>query len=224
MADVTLKAIDEMETLFDGIARRARAELGVTAWGMQVMTLPPSGTGIRITPTAPARRRRPGGGLHPAGRARRRLVADEEAFELRPGVMVRVAPEQRRRILPGPEGIRFVALGGVVGPIRRRRGPSSAALAGAGCPREPGARSAARRRSARRRAGVRRADRATPPLVARPRVPDARLAARRRRRAAGDTAAGLARAARLRAAGGAVDLAAPHRHQRRPAHDRAAEP
>jgi mannose-6-phosphate isomerase-like protein (cupin superfamily) len=43
------------------------------------------------------------------------LVADRERFELRPGVMVRVAPEQRRQILPGPEGIRFVAVGGVVG-------------------------------------------------------------------------------------------------------------
>ena len=45
MADVTLKVIDEMETLYDGIARRARAELGVTAWGMQVMTLPPGWDG-----------------------------------------------------------------------------------------------------------------------------------------------------------------------------------
>ena len=30
MADVTFKRIDEMETLYHGIARRARAELGVT--------------------------------------------------------------------------------------------------------------------------------------------------------------------------------------------------
>ena len=30
MADVRMKEINEMETLHDGIARRARAELGVT--------------------------------------------------------------------------------------------------------------------------------------------------------------------------------------------------
>ena len=45
MTDVTVKAIDEMETLYDGVARRARAELGVTGWGMQVMTLPPNWDG-----------------------------------------------------------------------------------------------------------------------------------------------------------------------------------
>ena len=36
MTDVTYAVIDDMEPIFDGIARRdARAELGVTAWGMQ---------------------------------------------------------------------------------------------------------------------------------------------------------------------------------------------
>ena len=40
MTDVSVVEIDEMETIYDGIARRARAELGVSAWGMQVMTLP----------------------------------------------------------------------------------------------------------------------------------------------------------------------------------------
>jgi hypothetical protein len=32
-----------------------------------------------------------------------------------PGMMVRVGPLQMRRILPGPEGIRFVALEGIPG-------------------------------------------------------------------------------------------------------------
>lgn len=41
MPDVTVKAIDEMESIYGGLARRARAELGVTGWGMQVFTLPP---------------------------------------------------------------------------------------------------------------------------------------------------------------------------------------
>ena len=45
MTDVTCRTIDEMETLYEGVARRARAELGVTGWGMQVMTLPPAWDG-----------------------------------------------------------------------------------------------------------------------------------------------------------------------------------
>ena len=115
MTDVTLKAIDDMETLYDGVARRARAELGVTAWGMQVMTLPPGWEGYPDHDH--------GQGTEEAGQEEvyiplsgsAALVADGESYNMVPGVMVRVGPHQRRRILPGPDGIRFVALGGVVG-------------------------------------------------------------------------------------------------------------
>jgi hypothetical protein len=37
MADVTAVAFEEMEPIYGGLARRARASLGVTAWGMQLM-------------------------------------------------------------------------------------------------------------------------------------------------------------------------------------------
>ena len=40
MADLTLASFEEMEPIYDGIALRARATLGVSAFGMQVMTLP----------------------------------------------------------------------------------------------------------------------------------------------------------------------------------------
>ena len=43
------------------------------------------------------------------------LVADGSEFELRPGTMVRVGPDQLRQLLPGPDGIRFVAIGGSPG-------------------------------------------------------------------------------------------------------------
>lgn len=43
--DVTVAAIDEMEPIHGGLARRARATLGVSAWGMQVLTLPPGWDG-----------------------------------------------------------------------------------------------------------------------------------------------------------------------------------
>lgn len=39
MADLTVASF-EMEPIYDGIAGRARATLGVSAFGMQVMTLP----------------------------------------------------------------------------------------------------------------------------------------------------------------------------------------
>lgn len=115
MPDVTLATIDEMETIYDGIARRARATLGVSAWGMQVMTLPANWDGYpdhshdAITEEAGQEE------VYIALEGSALLLADDESYELRPGVMVRVGPEQRRRILPGEEGIRFIALGGVPG-------------------------------------------------------------------------------------------------------------
>jgi hypothetical protein len=45
VADVTVMAIDDMEAIYDGIVRRARASLGVTSPGMRVLTLPPSWDG-----------------------------------------------------------------------------------------------------------------------------------------------------------------------------------
>jgi hypothetical protein len=121
MTDVTYAVIDEMQPILGGIARRARAELGVTAWGMQVMTLPPAWDGypdhVHDARTEEAGQEEVYIPL--AGSAT--LHADEAKFDLRPGVMVRVGPEQRRRIVPGPDGIRFIALGGVVGVHRPSR-------------------------------------------------------------------------------------------------------
>ena len=43
------------------------------------------------------------------------LVAGGSEYDLEPGTMARVGPAQLRRIVPGPEGIRFVAIGGAPG-------------------------------------------------------------------------------------------------------------
>jgi mannose-6-phosphate isomerase-like protein (cupin superfamily) len=115
MADVTLAAYDEMEPIYEGIARRARATLGVTAWGMQLITLPPDWDGypdhLHDVSVEDANQEEVYIPLEGSGELR----AGGERYELRPGVMVRVGPDQRRRILPGDDGIRFIALGGAPG-------------------------------------------------------------------------------------------------------------
>lgn len=110
--DVTAAAIDEMEPIHGGLVRRARATLGVSAWGMQVLDLPAGWDGYpEHTHDATAFDPNQEEVYLPlAGSAT--LVAGGRTFELVPGMMARVGPEQARRILPGPEGIRFVALGG----------------------------------------------------------------------------------------------------------------
>ena len=117
MAEVTAVSFEEMEPIYDGLARRARATLGVTSFGMQVMTLPPQWDGYPehhhdATMADPNQEEVY---IPLAGSAT--LFAGDERFELRPGVMVRVGPEQLRRIVPGAEGVRFVALGGVPGTV-----------------------------------------------------------------------------------------------------------
>jgi mannose-6-phosphate isomerase-like protein (cupin superfamily) len=115
MADLTAATFEEMEPIYDGVARRARATLGVSAFGMQVMTLPPDWDGYPD--------HRHDAGVEDANQEEvyiplegsATLVADEERVMLRPGMMVRVGPEQFRRILPGPDGVRLLALGGVPG-------------------------------------------------------------------------------------------------------------
>jgi mannose-6-phosphate isomerase-like protein (cupin superfamily) len=111
-ADVTLAAIDDVEAIHGGLARRARAALGVTAWGMQVLTLPANWDGypehnhdeVAFDPNQEEVY------VPLAGSAT--LVAGAERFELEPGTMARVGPAQHRRLLPGPEGVRVLVLGG----------------------------------------------------------------------------------------------------------------
>jgi len=115
MADVTVKSIDDMEPIYGGLARRARAELGVTGWGMQVFTLPPDWDGYpnhnhSSTAFDPNQEE-----VYIPLSGGATLVADGNEFDLRPGMMVRVGPDQLRQIFPGPEGIRFVAIGGSPG-------------------------------------------------------------------------------------------------------------
>jgi hypothetical protein len=115
MADVTVASFEDMEPIYDGLARRARATLEVSSFGMQLMTLPPHWDGY-------PNHRHDADGADPNqeevyipidGSAT--LVAGEERIELRQGMMVRVGPDQLRQIVPGPEGVRFIALGGVPG-------------------------------------------------------------------------------------------------------------
>jgi mannose-6-phosphate isomerase-like protein (cupin superfamily) len=110
--DVTIAAIDDMEPIHGGVARRARATLGITAWGMQVLTLPPRWDGYpNHNHDAEAFDPNQEEVYIPlSGSAT--MVTGDERFDLEPGMMVRVGPTQLRQVLPGDDGIRLLVLGG----------------------------------------------------------------------------------------------------------------
>jgi hypothetical protein len=112
MTDATIKRLDEMETFYGGMVRRARASLGVTAWGMQVFDFPPDFADY-------PNHHHGEGEVDPgqeevyiplAGSAT--LILDGEQHALEPGTWARVGVSQPRRLVPGPEGLRVLTLGG----------------------------------------------------------------------------------------------------------------
>jgi mannose-6-phosphate isomerase-like protein (cupin superfamily) len=126
MSDYTAKRIDEMEASFRGGFKKARAELGVTSFGMQVLDFPPNATQYPEHDHAHDGQEEVFAVMRGTGRMR---VGDDE-FDLAPDVLVRVGPEEKRHIASGPEGLRLLALGGVPG--RAYEAPELSLLADGG--------------------------------------------------------------------------------------------
>jgi hypothetical protein len=115
MPDATIKRVDEMETFYDGLVTRARAELGVTSWGMQLFDYP---AGFDAYPN----HNHAEDGFDPgqeelylplAGSGT--LHLDGEEHRLEPGVWARVGMNQLRRLVPGEDGLKIVVFGGTPG-------------------------------------------------------------------------------------------------------------
>jgi hypothetical protein len=122
MADYTIKRTDDMETIFDGIVHRARASLGATSLGMQVMHFPAGWEGYPNHDHAGDSADENDLGqeeIYIALDGWATLLVDGDEHALEPGVIARVGPAQKRRILPGPDGFRMVAVGGRPGEAYR---------------------------------------------------------------------------------------------------------
>jgi hypothetical protein len=113
MSTHTVKKIDEMEGIYGGGFKRARAELGVESFGMQVIDMPPSYEGYpEHDHTGDGQEE-----VYVTLRGGGEIEVDGERRPLDGDHMVRVAPEGRRKVWPGPDGVRLLVLGGVPGGI-----------------------------------------------------------------------------------------------------------
>ena len=129
MTDLTRKRIDELDSIsgfFEGITfRRAGADLGVAAFGMSIQDLEAGteeypehdhsaeGAGAKLFAKRPGQLGQEE--VYVVLRGSGTLIADGDEYELDTEHVVRVGPDVTRKIVPGPDGIRLLALGGVPG-------------------------------------------------------------------------------------------------------------
>jgi mannose-6-phosphate isomerase-like protein (cupin superfamily) len=111
MAGYAVKRIDEMEAVFGGAFKRARAELGVEAFGMQVLDFPPNTTRYPEHDHSENGQEEVYLALSGSGE----IEIDGERHPIDPETMVRVGPGVKRKIFTADESMRLLALGGVPG-------------------------------------------------------------------------------------------------------------
>jgi uncharacterized cupin superfamily protein len=111
MSDYTVKHINDMEGAFGGGLKKARAELGVTSFGMQVVDLPPSYSDYPEHDHAEQQQEEVFAVLRGSGE----IDVEGERVALNPDVLIRVGAAAKRKIYAGPEGLRLLALGGIPG-------------------------------------------------------------------------------------------------------------
>ena len=115
MADIRAKTYDDIPyytgpNAINGIKfHSAGRELGVTAWGMNVLEIDAGCEGYPEHDHAKDGQEE----VYVVLRGDGTMVADAERLALSTGMLVRVGPAQRRKIFPGPQGIVILALGGV---------------------------------------------------------------------------------------------------------------
>ena len=111
MADYTAKQIGDMEAAFGGGLVKARAELGVTSFGLQIVRLPADYKDYPEHDHATDGQEEVYMALSGSGH----LDIEGERVDLTPDTLVRVAAGTKRKIYPGPDGLQMIALGGVPG-------------------------------------------------------------------------------------------------------------
>jgi uncharacterized cupin superfamily protein len=111
MSGFTVKPIDEMEALHHGSVKLAGAELGVESFGMQVLDFPPGFSDYPEHDHSEDGQEE----VYVVLRGSAECEVAGERVRLDPGRIICIDPESRRRLEPGPEGVRILAIGSTRG-------------------------------------------------------------------------------------------------------------
>lgn len=107
MSGYTVKTIDEMEAIHHGLVKLAGAELGLRSFGIQVLDLPPGFSDYPEHDHCEDGQEE----VYLVLRGAAELEVDGQQLSLDVGEMVRVAPDKRRKLVPGADGARVLAIG-----------------------------------------------------------------------------------------------------------------
>jgi uncharacterized cupin superfamily protein len=108
--EIAGRAIDDLPQIWDGFAKLVRAGLDITAFGVQIMDLPPDYTTASHDEADTGQQE-----LYVALRGAGAVVAGDERLPLDPEHLVRVNAGVDRALTSGPEGLRVLCVGGVPG-------------------------------------------------------------------------------------------------------------
>jgi len=107
---IAASAIDDLPQIWDGFAKLVRAGLDISAFGVQIMDLPPDYTTASHDESETGQQE-----LYVALRGTGAVVAGEQRLPLDAEHLVRVNAGVDRALTSGPEGLRVLCVGGVPG-------------------------------------------------------------------------------------------------------------
>jgi mannose-6-phosphate isomerase-like protein (cupin superfamily) len=120
MADFKVVKIDDIEAIAYGTFRRARAALDVTSFGLQVLDLPPNLDAYPEHDHAEDGQEEVYFVLRGGGE----VEIDGERVPLDTETVVSIKAGTRRKLWPGPDGMRVIAIGGTPGRVYQGKGVS----------------------------------------------------------------------------------------------------
>jgi len=109
---VAAVAIDDLPSLYDGLIKLARSGLGITAFGVQVMDLPPDYTTQSHDEGGSGQQE-----LYVGLRGDGFVLTPEQRLPIGEGRLVRIDPGVDRRLASGPDGVRILCVGSVPGGV-----------------------------------------------------------------------------------------------------------
>ena len=110
MAGYAAKSVDELPTLWDGFAKLVRTGLDITAFGANIMDLPPDYSTKSHDESESGQQE-----LYVALRGSGSVDIDDQQLPLDAEHLVRVDAGTARILSSGPDGVRVLCIGGVPG-------------------------------------------------------------------------------------------------------------